>query len=106
MTDNKLSLLRSRFSPWKKVQSAGGRLTVNRIAGESGSMVIAPLKESPCRDMLKINILNTAESIRSIDAFIEGKGKHVNEITVDYNLKDNARIALNRMIDIVEGREI
>ncbi len=46
-------------------------------------MTIAPLKDSPCRDMLKINLLNTAQSIRSIDSFLEGSGKLVNEITVD-----------------------
>jgi hypothetical protein len=33
--------------------------------------------------MLKINLLNTAQSIRSIDSFLEGSGKLVNEITVD-----------------------
>jgi quinolinate synthase len=79
---------------------------VNRIAEEFSSMVIAPLKYSPCHDMLKISLLNTAMIISSIDSFLEGKGDMINEITVDDKLKTNARITLNRMIDIVEGREI
>jgi len=76
---------------------------VNRIAGEFSSMMITPLKDSPCLDMLKISLLNTAETIRSIDSFLEGSGKLINEITVDEKLKANAKTALNRMIDIVEG---
>ncbi len=85
----------------------GTELTfVNRIAGDFKGKTIIPLKPSPCYDMLKINLLNTAQTIHSIGLFISGKAGLRNEIIVNDKLKDNARIALNRMIDIVEGKEI
>jgi len=85
----------------------GTELTfVSRIAGTFKDKKIVPLKPSPCKNMVKVNLLNTAEVIQSIDEYISGKGILKNEITVDEKLKVNARIALNRMIDIVEGREI
>lgn len=85
----------------------GTELTfVNRIAGNFRDKIIIPLKPAPCKDMGKVNLLNTALVIKSIDDFLSEKGSLKNEITVDERLKANARIALNRMIAIVEGREV
>ncbi len=75
---------------------------VNRIAGTFTGKTVLPLKESPCIDMAKISLLNTALAIKSIEEFISGKGPLMNEVFVDEKLKANARIALQRMIDIVE----
>lgn len=84
----------------------GTELTfVNRIAGNFNGKTILPLEPSPCKNMLKVNLLNTALVIKSINDFLAGNAPLRNEITVDETLKGNARIALNRMIDIVEGRE-
>lgn len=85
----------------------GTELTfVNRIAGTFRGKTVVPLKPSPCKNMVKVNLMNTAMVIKSIDDFMSGSGPLKNEITVSDALKENARIALNRMIDIVEGREI
>lgn len=84
----------------------GTELTfVKRIAETFKGKKIVPLKPSPCKNMVKVNLLNTAEVIHSIDEYISGSGTLKNEISVDDKLKSNARIALNRMINIVEGRE-
>jgi len=94
-------------SPEGSAWVIGTELTfVNRIAGTFKGKTVVPLKPSPCKNMVKVNLLNTAQIISSIDAYIDGKGSLKNEIIVNDKLKANARIALNRMIDIVEGREI
>ena len=83
----------------------GTELTfVNRIAGNFRGKTVVPLKPSPCKNMVKVTLLNTAQIIQSIDEFIAGRGSLKNEITVNEELKADARRALNRMIDIVEGR--
>ena len=79
---------------------------VNRIAVTFPKKTILPLKHSPCNDMMKINLKNTAEIIKSVEDFIDNKGVLKNEVFVDNTLKANAKIALNRMIDIVEGKKL
>ena len=75
---------------------------VNRIAYTFPKKTIIPLKHSPCDDMMKINLKNTAEIIKSIEDFIAEKGVLKNEVFVENKLRENAKTALNRMIDIVE----
>ncbi|MCL1865565.1 MAG: quinolinate synthase NadA [Spirochaetes bacterium] len=75
---------------------------VNRIANTFPKKTILPLKQSPCSNMMKINLRNTAEIIKSVEDYIGGKGDLKNEVFVDDRLKGNAKIALNRMIEIVE----
>jgi len=77
---------------------------VNRIAHTFPKQTIIPLKHSPCDDMMKINLKNTAETIKSVEDFIAGKGILRNEVFVDNTLRENAKTALNRMIHIVEGK--
>ena len=76
---------------------------VDRIAVTFPKQTIIPLKHSPCNDMMKINLKNTAEIIKSVEDFIADKDVLKNEVFVENNLRDNAKIALNRMIDIVEA---
>jgi quinolinate synthase len=54
--------------------------------------------------MVKLNLLNTAETVKSVEDFIAGRGSLKNEVFVDSALVANAKTALGRMIDIVEGR--
>ncbi|MCL2156035.1 MAG: quinolinate synthase NadA [Leptospirales bacterium] len=77
---------------------------VNRIAATFPNQTILALKQSPCKDMVKINLKNTAEIIKSVEDFIDGKGVLKNEVFVENRLRENAKIALNRMIDIVEDK--
>jgi quinolinate synthase len=79
---------------------------VNRISATFPKKTILPLKQSPCHDMLKINLKNTAEIIKSIEDFIDGKSPLKNEVFVEDRLRENAKIALNKMIDIVEDKNI
>jgi quinolinate synthase len=77
---------------------------VNRIASAFPKKTILPLKNSPCHDMIKINLRNTAEIIKSAEDFAAGQGVLKNEVFVERALMENAKIALNRMIDIVEEK--
>jgi quinolinate synthase len=77
---------------------------VNRMASTFPKKTILPLKQSPCKNMVKINLKNTADIIKSIEDFIDGEGVLKNEVFVESVLTENAKIALNRMIDIVEGK--
>jgi len=52
--------------------------------------------------MVKLNLRNTADTIKSIEDFIAGNGPLKNEVFVDKNLVENAKTALQKMIDIVE----
>jgi quinolinate synthase len=75
---------------------------VKRIADTFTGKTVLPLKTSPCKNMVKLNLKNTAETIKSVEDYIEGKGQLKNEVFVDKNLVENAKIALQKMIDIVE----
>ena len=79
---------------------------VNRISATFPKKTIIPLKQSPCNDMIKINLKNTAEIIKSVEDFIDCKGALKNEVFVEDRLKENAKIALNKMIDIVEDKTL
>lgn len=77
---------------------------VKRIADTFTGKTILPLKTSPCKNMVKLNLKNTADTIKSVEDFIDGKGPLKNEVFVDRNLIENAKIALQKMIDIVEAQ--
>lgn len=75
---------------------------VKRIADTFKGKTVLPLKTSPCKNMVKLTLKNTAESVKSVEDFISGSGPLKNEVFVDDGLVKNAKIALQRMIDIVE----
>jgi quinolinate synthase len=75
---------------------------VKRIADTFENKTILPLKTSPCKNMVKLTLRNTAESIKSVEDYIAGTGPLINEVFVDKNLVENAKLALQKMIDIVE----
>ncbi len=76
---------------------------VKRIADTFSDRTVLPLKISPCKNMVKLTLRNTAECIKSVEEFIAGTGSLRNEVFVDKSLVKNAKIALQRMIDIVEA---
>jgi len=76
---------------------------VKRIADTFTGKTVLPLKHSPCKNMVKLNLKNTADTIKSVEDYIAGTGSLKNEVFVDNSLKANAKIALQRMIDIVEA---
>jgi len=76
---------------------------VRRIADTFKGKTVLPLKPSPCKNMVKLTLGNTAETIKSVEDFLAGKGSLKNEVFVDKNLVENAKIALQKMIEIVEA---
>jgi quinolinate synthase len=76
---------------------------VKRIADTFTGKTVLPLKPSPCKNMVKLTLRNTADSIKSVEDYIAGNGPLKNEVFVDKNLVENAKIALKRMIEIVEA---
>jgi quinolinate synthase len=56
--------------------------------------------------MKKITLLNTALAVQSVENFIDGKGELLNEITVSEELKKYSKVALEKMIEIVEDHKI
>jgi len=81
----------------------GTELTfVQRIARDFGDRTIEPLKPSPCRDMRKVTLRNTALAVSSVIDYVEGRGPLRNEVFVSKEHIEGARVALQRMIDIVE----
>ena len=75
---------------------------VKRIADTFTDKKVLPLKTSPCKNMVKLTLRNTAESVKSVEDYIAGTGPLKNEVFVDKNLVENAKLALQKMIDIVE----
>ncbi|HPX90214.1 MAG TPA: quinolinate synthase [Spirochaetota bacterium] len=76
---------------------------VDRIKHTFKDKNIYPLLESPCSNMKKITLLNTALAVQSVENFIDGKGELLNEITVSEELKKYSKVALEKMIEIGEG---
>lgn len=78
---------------------------VHRLAAEYPDRSIVPLRESYCFNMARITLDNVLASLRSIKAHLADSGKALYHIiSVDPAIKADAALALNRMIDIVEGR--
>lgn len=81
----------------------GTELTfVQRMARDFSDRVIEALKPSPCPNMRKTTLKNTALAVSSVVDYIEGNGSLLNEVHVDPGHIEGARIALRKMIDIVE----
>lgn len=76
---------------------------VLRMANEFKDKTILPLRKSICRDMSKINLDKMATSIRSIRQSADGKGELIHPVTVPGEYRNDARKALQKMIDIVEA---
>ncbi len=76
---------------------------VQRLADNNPNKVIVPLRKSLCHNMAKINLVNLAEAIESIDEYYTNGGKLINEVFVKNEYKENAKIALEKMIEIVES---
>ena len=75
---------------------------VNRLAKEHPDKIILPLRESVCKNMVKIKLSHLASSLESIVEYLEAHGRLRYEITVDDKYKTNAKKALKKMIEIVE----
>ncbi len=81
----------------------GTELTfIQRLARDFPDRVIEALKPSPCHDMRRITLKNTALAVSSVIDYVNGKGSLLNEVRVKQEYIDGARVALQRMIDIVE----
>ena len=77
---------------------------VERLAEEFGDKTIIPLRRSFCGNMSKINIKNLAVSLNSIELFESGTGELVYDVEVSEKYRNNARKALDKMINIVEEK--
>ncbi|HPS58447.1 MAG TPA: quinolinate synthase [Spirochaetota bacterium] len=81
----------------------GTELTfVQRIARDFTDKTVEWLKPSPCPNMRKITLKNTALAVSSVIDYVNGNGILRNEVHVEQEHIDGARIALQRMIEIVE----
>lgn len=81
----------------------GTELTfVQRIARDFSDRTIEPLKPSPCPNMRKVTLKNTAIAVSSVLDYVNGNGSLLNEVHVEQEHIDGAKIALQRMIEIVE----
>ena len=81
----------------------GTELTfVQRIARDFSDRVIEPLKPSPCPNMRKVTLKSTARAVSSVIDYVNGNGGLLNEVHVEQAHIDGAKIALQRMIEIVE----
>ena len=76
---------------------------VQRLADNNPNKMIVPLRENKCYNMAKINLVNLAEAIESIDKYYMNGEELKNEVFVEEEYRENARIALKKMIEIVES---
>jgi quinolinate synthase len=76
---------------------------VDRMAKAFKDKTIVPLRESICRDMSKITLDKLAASIRSVSKSVRGEESVLDCVTVPGEYQKDARLALQRMIDIVEA---
>jgi len=75
---------------------------VMRLARDMKDKTIVPLKDSPCVNMTKVNLVNTARAIESVSNYIETGNGLINEIKVGREKAAHAKAALDRMIEISE----
>ncbi|MCK4311837.1 MAG: quinolinate synthase NadA, partial [Candidatus Cloacimonetes bacterium] len=76
---------------------------VERIAREFTDKQIMPLRKSICIDMAKITPEKLLDSLVSVSNYLEGKSSLKYEIKVKESFKENAALALKKMIKIVES---
>lgn len=78
---------------------------VERIAMENKDKTILPLKTSACKNMVMTTLPYLASSLQSIKYFLNNKNKSLKyEVNVEKTYKGNAKISLQKMIDIVENQ--
>ena len=91
-------------SPQGSIWGVGTELNfVLRIADDFKDKKIIPLRNSPCKNMEKINLINLAQSLSSILDYQTGKDKLKFEINVHEQLRLHAQKALKKMIEISQG---
>lgn len=91
-------------SPQGSIWGVGTELNfVLRIADDFKDKKIIPLRNSPCRNMEKINLINLAQSLSSILDYKTGKGKLKFEVNVHEQFRLHAQKALKKMIEISKG---
>lgn len=91
-------------SPDGTVWSIGTELNfVKRMADEFSKKTIVPLRCSPCINMQKITLKKLAISLQSITDNINAGTDLKYEVPDVIDYKDGAKIALQKMIEIVEG---
>ncbi len=89
-------------SPSGSVWGVGTDLNfVKRIASEFKDKTVIPLCESSCADMEKISLEKLRDSLLSITSRKDDELKY--EISVASKYRKNAKKALKKMIEIVEG---
>ncbi|MEA2104107.1 MAG: quinolinate synthase NadA [Candidatus Cloacimonadota bacterium] len=76
---------------------------VKRLNDENPHKKVIPLRKSICRDMSKIDLVKLATSLQSIENCLNGACELIYEVKVPQNIKENAAIALNKMIEIVSS---
>ncbi len=88
------------------VWSVGTELRfVDRMAGEFKDKTVEPLRKSICHNMSKITLEKLGNSLKLVAEHLKNGNKvPLNEITVKEEYREDARKALQLMIDIVEGK--
>jgi len=76
---------------------------VERLALENKDKTIIPLRESKCKNMTKNTPFHLAESLSSVIDFLNDNGKLKYEVMAKEEYIENAKKALNKMIEIVES---
>lgn len=77
---------------------------VSRLESTLEDIKVLPLRESRCRNMEEITLPDLALSLQSVSDYLDGKGALRFEIEIKDEYKENARKALQKMIDIVEEK--
>ncbi len=75
---------------------------VARIASECQDKTVVPLRKSLCGDMNLTTLEKLAITMRSVQRHFNGEGPLLNQVTVSDSHLLDAKMALERMIDIVE----
>lgn len=76
---------------------------VERMADQFKDKTILPLRKSICHNMSKITLEKLGHSLKSIQSHASGNGELLNQITVAQEYREDAKKALQLMIDIVES---
>ncbi|MFO7896264.1 MAG: quinolinate synthase NadA [Candidatus Cloacimonadales bacterium] len=76
---------------------------VERLAADNPEKTIVPLKVSLCHNMAKITLQNLAAAMASLDQYYQTQQQPANEVIVEKKYKQNAKKALQKMIEIVES---
>ncbi|MBF0258489.1 MAG: quinolinate synthase NadA [Desulfamplus sp.] len=76
---------------------------VQRMADQFKDKTIVPLRKSVCHNMSKITLEKLGHTLKAIQKHSAGDGEALKEITVPDEYREDARKALQLMIDIVEA---